>query len=393
MTDNNKCILPWIHIHGDVEGKYRLCCYLQNQKEKTELGTSEDSYNAVWNGNPMKHIRSQYINNEIPRECYLTCHSREAAQRGTSFRTDQNKKWVHKHDLWDKTNPDGSVDVPISYFDIRFSNVCNFRCRMCGPESSTKWYNDWQKLTGKTNFKGPHKNWNKPALWDDIPTFIDNVEEIYFAGGEPLMMDEHYELLEYLISNGYTNLRLTYNTNLSVLRYKEYDLPELWSHFNEVELWPSMDGMGKEAEYSRKGLNWDQFEANCLEVKQYITTISSVINIYSIHSMLRLIDWCKTHDIFFNGTLLYFPNYLSIQCLPIEEKRIINKKYKEYLSIDKRLHLNEVNHILVWLKFMNNQDNSHLLSKFKNYTDKLDSIRNENFIEVFPYYEHWFKKI
>lgn len=395
MTENKKCILPWIHMHGDTDGIYKLCCHVDNKDaNSTDLGYHTQSFNEVWNDEPMRRIRRMYLRNEVPQECYVTCHKKEEQSRGLSFRTQHNSKWAHKHYLWDTTNPDGSVDEPISYFDIRWSNVCNFKCRICGPRNSTKWISDYKKLTGKVPY-GVQDYWaDNDKLWNDIPTFIDNVEEVYFAGGEPLMMDEHYKLLEYLIENNKTDLQLTYNTNLSVLKYKHYDLRELWGHFKRIVLWPSIDGMGKEAEYSRSGLNWNQFQKNAILTKDYITTMSCVISIFSIHSAIELIKWCNNYNFNWFGTTLHTPTYFSIQCLPKEEKKIILNKYKDFLNEYKNaLKPDEIKHVMTWLSFMMAEDNSHLLPKFKANIESLDLIRKEKFLKVYPQYEHWYSKI
>lgn len=382
-------------MHGDTDGLYKLCCHVDNaDANSTTLGNSSQSFNEVWNDSPMRSIRQQYLRNEVPQECWVTCHKKEEQSKGLSFRTQHNKKWVHKHYLWDNTNPDGTVDEPISYFDIRWNNVCNFKCRICGPRNSTKWVTDYYKLTGQKH-PGILDYWSdNDKLWNDIPTFIDNVEEVYFAGGEPLMMDDHYRLLNYLIDNNKTNLQLTYNTNLSILQYKDYSITELWSRFKRVVLWPSIDGMGKEAEYSRAGLNWKTFQKNSITVKDYITTMSCVISIFSIHSTIDLIKWCNKYGFKWFGTTLHSPEYMSVQCLPKSEKKKILAKYKNFLSeYQNKLNNEEIKHVMTWLNYMMAEDKSYMLPEFKKRTQALDVVRKEKFLDVYPQYEEWYAKI
>ena len=127
-------------------------------------------------------------------------------------------------------------------------------------------------------------------FWKDVPQYIPNLEEIYFAGGEPFVQEGHYKMLTLLIESGYAkNIHISYNTNLSYSKFKKYDLTELWSNFKKVSIWPSIEGYGSRVEYARKGLSWTKFEKHAIMFREHIQTVSCVINIYSITSMPDLI--------------------------------------------------------------------------------------------------------
>ena len=166
--------------------------------------------------------------------------------------------------LVDNTLEDGTVeDFKIRYYDIRFSNVCNFRCRSCGGIFSSNWYNDEVKLFGpkiqpRIMFAGRHEE----DMWEQMQEHIPYLEQIYFAGGEPLIMEEHYRLLNELVKREMFHVRLIYNSNFSKLGYKDQDVLELWKKFDSVSVGASLDASGSRGEYIRKGQDWQETVEN-----------------------------------------------------------------------------------------------------------------------------------
>jgi hypothetical protein len=161
-----------------------------------------------------------------------------------------------------------------------------------------------------------------------------------------------------------------------------------------VKLWPSVDGYGTRAEYNRKGLEWKTFERNCLTFKDYISSISSVVSIYSITSMPDLILWCKKNNFNYYGTTLIEPDYLSITCLPQNAKKSIVSLYKKFAyDNSSELDSSDLAQIRNWLLFLKNKDDSHLLKKFKMEQQRLDVLRDESFESVFKEYVSWYKNI
>ena len=391
---NNKvkgCILPWIHLFGGLQGTYHLCCHSEfSSPNSVSLGNSRQSLNDVWNGDPIKKARLSFLRGEDIPECVETCYKLENSG-GISNRLQVNKRFADKAYLQGKTKEDGSVDNFPSYLDIRFGNLCNFRCRMCGPYASTSWYRDSTKKYSKTI---DHYTDNE-KFWVEIEKYLPFIEDIYFAGGEPFVQDGHYKMLNLLIDKGFsTSISLQYNTNLSYSKFKNFDLLSLWDKFKDVSLWPSVEGWTHKAEYSRKGLDWGEFQANVLKFKKHIKTCSSVINIYSISSMPNLILWFKNQGIDYFGTVLTNPSYLSITCLPKESKKMINLMYKKFLNEYKSiLTPYDIEQIVKWLKYMNSADNSHLLKEFKHEQVRLDLLRNESFESVFPEFAEWYNNI
>lgn len=396
QSRNNKikgCILPWIHLHGDIRGEYALCCHTDNYFKDGNIIRTGDSSQApleVWNGEPMRKARLQFLAGSYPEECSV-CYNKEKIGI-FSHRMGSNVDFKRFAKIQSLTRVDGSLPTPPVYLDFRFGNTCNFRCRMCGPDASTSWFKERHLSIGTTSEKASVDYWtNNEKFWNDFSKIIDNIDTVYFAGGEPFVQEGHYKLLLKLIDHGATNVKLRYNTNLSYKKFKNYDLKELWKHF-DVRVWPSIDGYGDRVEYSRKGLDWKTFEENIEHYRDYLESLSVVSSVYTISSLPDLIKWIKDRGLNFHITNLTFPYELSSTIIPTDSKKEVMYKFRETL---RKVGLSdyEKSNIVDTLKYMTSKDDSHLLNKFKSYTDALDKSRDESFVEVFPEFAKWYKSI
>jgi organic radical activating enzyme len=172
----------------------------------------------------------------------------------------------------------------IHYWDVRFSNICNLKCRSCGSIFSSRWYDDDVKLWGKelrprVQFAGRHEE----DVWEQMQEHIPNLDQIYFAGGEPLIMEEHNRILKLLIAKGNTKVRLIYNTNLTELKYKKENVIELWKHFPNICVAASLDDMKDRAAIIRSGTNWGQVEQNIRDIKRECPHIDFMNQSYPEH--------------------------------------------------------------------------------------------------------------
>ena len=391
---NNKvkgCILPWIHLHGDIRGDYALCCHTDSYDETRRSGYVGDTPLQVWNNDYMKKVRKDFLQGIYPPECSV-CYNKESVGV-RSHRQMVNKDYQKYKILQDKTKKDGSITTPPIYIDIRFGNTCNFRCRMCGSDASTSWFKERHLAYGIKSEKAHVDEWtNNKDFWSDFDKIIPYIEVMYFAGGEPFVQEGHYKALEKLISAGRTNISLQYNTNLSYKKFKNYDIKKLWSNFETIQLWPSLDGMGKRAEYGRKGLKWDIFVENLQHFRNFVSTVSVVSNIYSISSIPDMIYFLKDRKVNFYITNLTSPHFLSTTVLPKESKKFILNKFKHLINSG-ILTYPEMENIKGILNFMVSKDDSVYLKEFKKYNHALDESREESFEEIFPEYVSWYKTI
>lgn len=388
------CILPWMHLYGDVSGKYYLCCHIDNKPEAI-MATYKDDISTIFNNDKYKSARKQFLSNKYPKECKKACYDIEELG-GESNRQQVNKRFANFTNLQKHTKSDGSVVNHPIYLDIRFGNKCNFKCRICGPYASSTWFKDSLKISKFKNTPAQLEDYytDSPDFWNYLDKIKKTVKYFYFAGGEPLLMDGHYKLLNWLIDNNKTDVDLTYNTNLSTLTYKHHDVFDLWKNFNNISLWPSVDGYKSHCQYSRTNFNWNTFESNLLKVKKYVNTISCTTSIYSILTTPELIAHMKSLGISTYLSVLDTPNHFDMRLLPHNIKNKINKKF-DILKIKIPLNTSELETIDKNLSYLNKdiEDKDILLKKFKLYNEEVDNLNNTSFIKVYPELKEWYEQI
>jgi hypothetical protein len=235
---------------------------------------------------------------------------------------------------------------------------------------------------------------DEDAFWQSYTSLLGDVKRLHFAGGEPLFMDEHYKALEHLISIGKTDVTLSYNTNFSTLRYKKYDVVSMWNKFETVDVWASLDGMGAQGDYQRKGQKWEKIEENIRTIQRDCTSLLfgvnvtvSMLNILHIPDFYRyMVEQKLVEPQRLNLYLLFDPSYMNITNLPLAIKQ---KAIKQFEALD-RDFLNTLpnpehirNHIAAVVNFMMGEQGNELDS-FRHWIGAVDHVRNEDFIATFP---------
>ena len=390
------CILPWVHIHGDLEGHYKVCCFSEGASDcdtRYSLGTNKDPLLEVWNGEKYKNLRKSFLAGEIPEQCKLPCYDKEKLNT-VSPRQISNKEWESYSYLQEKTSIDGELKSPPIYIDYRFGNTCNFRCRMCSQWASTSWFKESKELGWGEGVL--FNEWDSNLFWDDFYKIHKYIKEIYFAGGEPLVLESHYKVLQFLIDNNKTDVHLTYNTNLSHLRFKDYDLLDLWSRFKKVSLYLSLDGIGTPSEYIRKGLNWNTWTNNLQKVMPYVANVAATVQVLNIYNIPHLVLWCRRKNLWIHGTTIVAPPHHDPRIFDEEEKAKISSYYKDFmLKYKNELSRHDINQMFDWLKFIRGTipEVERHRKIFYRVTNQLDKLRNEKLIEAIPELTDWYKRL
>jgi radical SAM protein with 4Fe4S-binding SPASM domain len=400
IESDSFCMLPWMHLHAFPDGRAYPCCFAF---DKLHVGNvNEQSMEEVFNGDKMKQMRLNMLSNKKSREC-VKCYDQE--QSGFfSLRLSSNKHFGHNISMTENTKPDGTADFIIKYWDIRFSNLCNMACRSCGTWFSSNWYEDHKKLTGAppNHAKIMKAGRSSNDIWDQLLKQFDHVEQFYFAGGEPIIMEEHLRILKELDKRKMYHVRLIYNTNFSKSKFKGTDIFELWNKFNSVSIGASLDAEGPRAELMRKGTVWEETVANrkrmlevCPQVDFYISAtvgLSNCLHVTDFHKNWVEQGLIKPQD--FNFNLLQYPLWQRMDLLPQEEKIKVTEKYKEHMKwLKSQDHLTRASKgFESALDWMNKKDNSKHMQTFVTETRKYDKIRDENFTDVFPEWKDLFNR-
>jgi sulfatase maturation enzyme AslB (radical SAM superfamily) len=236
---------------------------------------------------------------------------------------------------------------------------------------------------------------DEDSMIQQMEPHIPYLEQVYFAGGEPLIMKEHYYLLDRLLELDNTNVRLIYNTNFSEMRYKDKHVYDYWKKFETVNVGASLDAMGPRAELMRKGTDWLQTVSNRIEMKKavphvdfYVSATVSAMNVLHVLEFHR--SWAEQGLIEakdFNINICQSPEWYRIDIFPewFKQEVIIPayQKHIEWLDPQDKLRRATVGFQSI-LNFLTANDNSTKWPDFVREIDKLDILRNENFWDTFP---------
>lgn len=396
------CMMPWVHMHAFPDGRAYPCCLSDYWHPVGDL--RQHTMAEVWNQEKYRTLRLNMLNEQPSKEC-TKCYEQEK-HGAFSMRNDSNRNYGHLISEVDDTAPDGTnPNFKLRYWDVRFSNLCNFRCRSCGPIFSSNWYNDHVKLydripdvLGRDMARIEYTTGQEDGMLAQMEPHIPYLEQVYFAGGEPLIMKEHYYLLEKLLELDKTDVRIQYNTNFSELRYKDKHVFDYWRHFKNVSVGASLDGSGARAELIRKGTDWQQVIDNrermlreVPHVDFYISATVSAMNVLHVldfHREWTELGYIRAQD--FNVNICQSPDWYRIDIFPEWFKQqVIKPAYEKHLAwLEPQDDLKRAtNGFTSILNLMLAQDNSAQWPRFVEEIDKLDRLRNENFWSLTPEYE------
>lgn len=397
------CMLPWLHFNTSPSGDALPCCIAKTPIDEfgfhRPLGnTTKESMMEIVNSNGMKQLRLDMLS-DVKNPMCATCHAHDEWSHG-SFRTDSNNRYSkHFDNVIASTNEDGSLsEFKMRYFDIRFSNICNFKCRTCGPDFSSQWEqeniknNIYQHLIIKNN---------KKEFLEEVINQIPNIEEAYFAGGEPLITEEHYILLEEMIRQGRTDTVLRYNTNLSNLKFKNKDLMSLWKQFkNNIQIYASVDHYGERAEYIRHGTEWSTIEENFMLIKKspFIKMqMNTVLSLYNYKTFLEFYQYLFDKGLYSSTDNTYSiynmnsPEFLTSNILPQHHKEEGKIKILKLIDTMKSLGfnrkpntLNLLQGMIDWTMAPSQNTWEKYKEEFQTTTEQRDSLRGESFVKTFP---------
>jgi organic radical activating enzyme len=393
------CMMPWVHMHAFPDGRAYPCCLADYWHPVGDL--RKDTMETVWNQKPYRTLRINMLNEQPSKEC-TKCYEQET-NGFFSMRNDANRNYGHYVSQVDRTDSDGhNPEFKFRYWDVRFSNLCNFKCRSCGPIFSSNWFNDHVKLynrtpdvLGREMARVEYTTGDEDGMLAQMLPHIPYLEQVYFAGGEPLIMKEHYFMLEKLIEAGKTDVRIQYNTNFSELAFKDKHVFDYWRHFKNVSVGASLDASGTRAELMRRGTDWKQtvnnrqrMMAEVPHVDFYVSATVSAMNVLHVLDFHR--EWTELGLIQakdWNINICQSPEWYRIDILPEKFKNeTVIPAYERHIAwLEPQDSLKRATTgYKSLLNLLTAQDASHLMPRFREEIVKLDNIRNENFWKVLP---------
>jgi MoaA/NifB/PqqE/SkfB family radical SAM enzyme len=390
-------MLPWISIETSPMGTARPCCLAREEIPGVDLrqNTVEDAYKSDY----MQQLRQQFRRGEKPETCQL-CWDEEAAGRASKRINSRIRlKELYTEVDWNNDTPD-----QLWFIDLKLGNICNLKCRICGSWSSSKWAAEEMDYLPKGTDKKSHiaYTWLKagtwpeesPGFWENLKALLPNIKYFEFTGGEPWLIQEHWDLLEYANEQGYAeNIDIHYNTNATVSPGRFF---KIWTRFKRVDIAFSIDNVGPRFEYERFGANWEEANANIDAVMQaaepsfqlasytnqtHITTqLCFTINIQNVYYLDELLAWADTKgfgSIYFN--MLHSPDHMSIQRMtPAAQELVLNKLKTTFWTT--RQHQREIDNVIKFIEQGTGSDGREFLEKMQ----RTDVYRKQNFTDTHP---------
>lgn len=393
------CILPFMHLSLHFDGSL-FPCGTSSAQDHAPLVNSFDqkNFSLTWNDEKFKEFRLELLAGKKFDRCN-ECYRRQASGH-QSLRQIVNKYFQDHFSSVEQASQNGTIsEIIIPHIEIKFSNMCQLQCRICGPKYSSSNYDEHKKLGLAVGDKALCSiKENSPQYWEALkPLLGKNLKRLVFSGGEPLLTKEHNDTLQHLLQNNNTELSLCYHTSLSKGTLSEETLRQ-WHQFKKINIYVSLDGIEKQFEYIRSGAHWTDVVENikCLRkthphIQFYGYITASIFNIFHIPDMIS--HFLQTNlftpqNICLNFVSSLYPH--NIQVLPPLFRSEVKAKYHSFAKREllTKYDLNDLDYMLNFLKvilsYMEQRDLSYLLSDFFTLNDKVDSFRHEKLEDVFP---------
>ena len=328
------CVLPWISLEASPIGTVRPCCLADdeiqdNTGKKFELTTAD--FADIQNSNHMRSLREEFLAGQRPETCRKCWNEEDAGRTSKRMHTLDRLK----HSLDDAWTTDAK---PLMFLDLKLGNICNLKCRICGSWSSSQFAGEEISFTPRAEQKSslayqmlragawPKEN---EHFWQQIDSVIADIRYIEFTGGEPFMIDQHFDMLQHIVDRGIAHqVEIHYNTNGTLFPDRG---PDIWKHFKTVEIAFSVDDIGPRFEYQRSNASWGTVKDNINRFRIMRESMSNLqlqccttVNVFNVRYLDEVALWIALQDFdFVYWNMMHDAWYFSISRLPAEAKQHI----------------------------------------------------------------------
>ena len=361
---NNFCIVPFTQMEIGTTGKVRPCCEYNGF-----VGNINDTgFLDTFNNEKFQELRTQFTNNIAPEGC-KKCFTQESA--GIESRRQQENA----------TCSNTTTHVPIK-LDLKFSNICNMKCRICDSNNSHLWEKEETIMFGRPNNKGQSGKWiHNLDRWKELEGFIDTLETFYISGGEPLLVKENFQFIKQCIEqNKAKDITLRIITNGSVTIPEE--TLDYFKQFKSVQLMYSIDDIDDRFTYQRYPVKFSKVETNFKDILKYDylkVRLIYTVSIYNCLSSQSFLDWCDRIGLCHSAIFVNFvrdPEYYDISVLSQQDK----DKIVEHLT-DNYIDYQIKKYLTTQFREVNVE---HTNNFRRNIIHKVDELRNQKFSNLFP---------
>ena len=385
------CVLPWVSLEASPIGTVRPCC-LADDEITNNLGEKFDLNNAdlkeVQSSQYMKNLREEFLAGKQPRTCRKCWNEERANRTSKRMHTLDRLKHMIGDEEWT------AEAKPLMFLDLKLGNICNLKCRICGSWSSSTFASEELVYLGRDEDKKksfhytmlkqgawPREN---PTFWTQIDEIIGGIRYIEFTGGEPFMIQEHFDLLKRIVDRGIAgDVEIHYNTNGT--QFPE-NAEDIWRHFKHVEIAFSIDDVGPRFEYQRSGAGWDEvnhhldlFREMRARNNNITLQVCSTINVFNVMYLETLANWIDQQGFdFVYWNMMHEAYYFSVGTMPDSAKLVAIERLKNSNVSPK--HRAEFDRVIEFIERGVSLDGNILRMK----VEDLDWRRKQNLCDVEP---------
>jgi MoaA/NifB/PqqE/SkfB family radical SAM enzyme len=354
-----------------------------------ESGTKYDLNTAtlkeIYDSPYMQRLRQKFRAGATPATCNR-CWEEEAAGRTSKrMHTQTRLKELYTQVDWGNDQPD-----QLWFLDLKLGNICNLGCRICGSWSSSTWGTEELAYMPKGSDKKSHiaYQWMRQGawprktqtFWENLKTLLPNIRYFEFTGGEPWMIAEHWELLEFAVTEGHGHhIDIHYNTNAT--QGPDRLIP-LLGDLGRVDIAFSIDNVGKRFEYERHGADWarantiiDRVHGLQVSHPNITTQLCFTINVQNVYYIDELLAWAESKkfgNIYFN--MMHSPDHMSVQHMtPAAQELVLNKLKTTYWPTEN--YQREIDALIKFIEAGPGSDGTEFLFKMQ----QTDAYRNQCF--------------
>ena len=399
-NDSVFCIMPWVHFHALPNKKVLPCC--MSNSDMPVSATDATDVITMMNSDEYKKLRIGMLTGKRHSMCDR-CYDVERLGQWSLRQSNNAVRGYDNIDAVNATNEDGSIDeFKLQYVDIRWSNICNFKCRSCGPEFSSLHAKEFiehkggqEKLKKYFRMDNMVVSCNETGeFFEKVKPYLKDTKEVYFAGGESLITNEHYKMLDEWIKLNNTDIRLTYTTNFSVFKFKGKDVINYWKKFKNIQIFASLDGMGKNLEYLRSGAEWKEIENNIKMLKEQVPhvqfNLTPTISIWNVWHFPDFFDYLvknkyidPTDSQCLRLNMLTNPWWANISILPSFYKDRLFLKWNK-IKENQNYVVDVRNAAALVQETLKGETRVDGVKEFFEIQEQTDELRNESWIDVIP---------
>ncbi len=395
------CPLPWINFSLDVDGTSRPCCKFAHYSEGSRYqlrNLREAPLDEVWNSPAMQLLRQDFRLGRKPSEC-ATCWREEAAGILSYRQTFVRYREIDAPIDYDESRAESPLAV-----DLKLTNACNLKCRICSPVASSLWLREEleqpgaereayaRSLARDRTYYLSNKVTRQPGNERTFRRWLARVEHVEITGGEPMLSSESREIIELLVEMGRAaHVSLLFNTNVTVVE------PRITRHvdrFKRVQICLSVDDLSGRLEYQRAPCDWETVQRNMDAYAAMASPRCQIyafcsVSIFNVWYLPEYVQWVATRygpdRMLISLNLVHGPRHQCIQVLPRALKDSVRVRLESIVIRGPR-YAHVLRQVREVIKFMDSGEDpgGEGWSTFLRTTAERDAIRGEDFAKALP---------